>query len=94
MSTTCFLIEDEFHAEHISVHDSLADATRELRRLAEIPWDQKPNRPPCTSWRTCHRSYEVIEYDTTSRPWEERQRLPALNVSSLKVEWEAGFAAD
>ena len=71
MSTICFLIEDESHAEHVSVHDSLADAARELRRLAEIPWDQEPNRCPCTSWRTCSREYEVIEYDTASNPWKK-----------------------
>ncbi len=63
-----FVIEDEAHAEWFGEFPTLEAATAELRRLKELPWDEAPNVAPCTSWRTCGRTYEVVEYDTSSEP--------------------------
>lgn len=83
-----FVIEDEQHAEpQDGRFDSLADAVAELKRIASIPWDQPPNIAPCTSWRTCGRSYEVIEYDDSVRPWKELRRIPYLKISATKLQW-------
>ena len=83
-----FKIEDQWHAE---LHDgdflSLAAAATELRRLAEIPWNQVPNVAPCTSWRTCGRKYEVVEYDTSVDPWRQIQRLAVLEIDSKGTRW-------
>jgi len=83
-----FKIEDQWHAE---LHDgdflSLAAAATELRRLAEIPWNQVPNVAPCTSWRTCGRKYEVVEYDTSVDPWRQNQRLAVLEIDSKGTRW-------
>ena len=83
-----FAIEDEQHAEPQEGRFlSLADALAELKRRAALPWDQLPNVAPCTSWRTCGRTYEIVEYDTSARPWKELRRIPCLRISSDGVQW-------
>jgi hypothetical protein len=83
-----WVIEDELHAELIGEFPSQEDALVELRRLAEVPWDQSPNQAPCTSWQTCGRNYELVEYDVSSAgTWSEHQRIPALNVRQEAVSW-------
>lgn len=86
--TAMFVIEDEQHAEpQAGEFRSIADAVSELKRRAMLPWDQPPNVAPCTSWRTCRRTYEVIEYDTSARPWKELRRIPYQEISSTGVQW-------
>ena len=81
-----FLIQDELHAEQQSGEfATLGAAIAELKRRAGIPWNEPPNVAPCTSWQTCGRNYEVIEYEPSSR--HELRRIPALQVSSKGVEW-------
>jgi len=86
-----FVIEDERHAEPQGEFATLEEAVAELRRRAGIPWDKDPNRAPCTSWQTCGRAYEVIEYDVTRSPWQEIRRMAALDVSPSGVRWSVGF---
>ena len=89
-----FVIEDEQHAEPQEGEFSSFDgAVLELRRRAKLPWDQPPNVAPCTSWRTCRRMYEIVEYDTATRPWKELRRVPYLEISSSGVEWLVPAAA-
>ena len=84
------MIEDEQHAEpQAGEFTSLADAVAELKRRAELPWDQPPNVAPCTSWRTCRRTYEVVEYDTSVTPWKDLRRIPYLEISSAGVQWRS-----
>jgi hypothetical protein len=87
-----YCIEDELHAEQHSSHESLEAAMLELERLAEIPWDAQPNRAPCTSWQRCGRQYELVEYETSTQPWRELRRTPALSIEAGGVEWAEGFA--
>jgi hypothetical protein len=83
-----FVIEDELHAEAQAGEFQTFDAAMaELRRRAAIPWDESPNVAPCQSWRTCGRSYEIIEYDVSAHPRREVRRLPALRVSAKGAEW-------
>jgi hypothetical protein len=82
-----FVIEDESHAEQIGQYFNLAEAMAELERLAEVSWDEMPNRAPCMSWRTCGRHYELVEYDTSSVMWTEMSRTPVLNVSAEGSNW-------
>ena len=86
-----YAIEDEAHAEWCSQHHTYDEAVSRLRELAAIPWDQTPNAPPCSNWRTCGRRYEVVEFDTSVLPWEEVRRMPALEISSRGVRWEKEF---
>jgi hypothetical protein len=81
-----FVIEDEFHCEHIGEYPTRAEAVAELRRLAGLPWDDAPNQAPCMSWRTCGRNYELVEYDDSATP-KSVHRSPALNVSAQGAEW-------
>jgi len=84
---TCYVIEDEIHAEQMSRHATINDAISELQRLALIPWDEKPNVAPCTNWKDCGRSYEIVEYDATNEPWREVRRISALEISDRGITW-------
>ncbi len=83
-----FVIDDELHCE---LQDgeflTLGEAVAELRRLAAIPWDSEPNVAPCMSWRTCGRSYQIIQFMAGVEPRKELRRIPALKISAAGVEW-------
>jgi len=85
-----FKIEDERHAEpQAGELASLAAVASELRRLAQLPWDQTPNVAPCTNWATCGRTYEIVEYDNSTPPWQELKRMPALEIDAQGTRWLA-----
>jgi len=89
---TVVIIEDEFHAEGQGSYSSVQDAFEELTRRAALPWDQPPNRCPCTSWRTCHRDYHILEYDDSSTPWMQLRQLGYLEISSKGSLWSGDLA--
>jgi len=82
-----FVLEDEIHAEPQGEFLDLESAMAELRRRSQIPWDQQPNRAPCTGWRGCGREYEIIEYDQSVSPSREVRRIRALEISSTGINW-------
>jgi hypothetical protein len=83
-----FKIEDELHAElQEGEFPSFEDALAELRNRATLPWDKVPNVAPCTSWRTCGRLYEIVEYDDSERPWKELGRTQVLEINALGLRW-------
>lgn len=85
-----FKIEDERHAEsRPGEFPTLAAAALELCKLSALPWDQAPNVAPCTNWRSCGRTYEVVEYDVSVHPWKELSRVTALEVSAEGAKWLA-----
>jgi hypothetical protein len=81
------VIEDSLHDEQHGDFSDIAAAVAELKRRAEIPWDQNPNVAPCTSWRTCGRAYELVEYDESHEPRKELRRVPILEVSAAGARW-------
>jgi hypothetical protein len=89
-----FVIYDELHAEHVAEFATREAALAELRRLASLSWDQAPNMAPCTSWQTCGRQYELVEFDDTSTPWRTLSHIPALDVSRAEVKWLSGLMSD
>ena len=89
---TRFVVEDEAHAEQCGEHATLEEAVARLKELAGIPWNEEPNVAPCTSWRTCGRRYEIVQYEISSRPWKELRRMPALEINAQGVVWDAEFA--
>ena len=86
-----FIIEDEQHAEPMGEFRKFVDAAVELVRLSTLPWDEPPNRAPCTSWKTCGRHYDIVEYDFTGCPWQEVSRVHALTVSHDGPKWAQAF---
>lgn len=82
-----FVIEDEWHAEWVGEFSSRDEAIEELKRLAELSWDQKPNLCPCTSWRTCGRRYHLVEFDTAGEPWRSLSDEAILEVSAKETAW-------
>jgi hypothetical protein len=83
-----FIIYDELHAEFISDEfDNINAAFSELQKLARIPFENEPNKPPCTSWRKCKRKYYIHEYDDSQMPWNLLAKAYALKVSASEVIW-------
>ena len=82
-----YTIEDEFHAEEQGEYSTYEDALEELKKRKRIPWNQKPNKCPCSSWQTCGRKYEIIEYETNTKPWTKISQKPVLEVSAREVKW-------
>ncbi len=81
------VIEYEMHDEQCGEFSSYEMALAELQRRAELPWDQSPNRCPCTSWRSCQREYEIVDYDVSERPWRRVKANPILQVSADGAVW-------
>ena len=82
-----FTIEDEAHCEpQDGKFQTRGEAIAELERRATIPWDVEPNRAPCTSWRTCGRRYEILEYDDAG---EYLSREPVLEISAKGVKGQS-----
>ncbi len=82
-----FVIEDSIHCELHHRFDEWEDAVAELMRLSVIPWDEPPNRAPCTGWRRCSREWEVVEYDDSSTPWKRLWQEAFLRVGSRGTRW-------
>jgi hypothetical protein len=82
-----FRIEDERHADNEGEFQTPQEAIAELERRARIPWNEEPNRAPCTNWRNCGRWYELVEYDDTVIPWKELSRNLVLVISAAGVQW-------
>jgi len=86
------IIEDESHAEwQKGEYLSVEEAFNELQRRAQIPWNEDPNRCPCTSWKTCDRTYFILEFESSSEPWTELRRLGYLAISARGVVWARDF---
>lgn len=86
-----FIIEDEIHAEwQEGEYRTFEDAFAELEKRATIPWDEEPNRCPCSNWKDCERNYQIIEYDTSKLPWTELQRKDILTISAKGIKWIDG----
>jgi hypothetical protein len=82
-----FVIADERHGESRGQFETFDQAIREVQQLAEIRWDEAPNRAPCISWRTCGRSYSVREYDESTVPRELLRDVAVCEVSASGVSW-------
>jgi len=82
-----FVVWDEAHAERHGRFQTRKEAIVELQRRATIPWNEEPNRAPCTNWLNCGRRYELVEYDDTTSPWKELSRNLILRISALGVRW-------
>lgn len=83
-----FVIEDEAHAgPQEGRFQARQQAIAELERRAAIPWNEEPNRAPCTNRLNCGRRYELVEYDDTTLPWKELSRNLILDISAAGVRW-------
>ena len=82
-----FMVEDETHCESAGTFATFEDALAELRKRSVVRWDAEPNRAPCVGWRTCGRTYEIVEYDDSQVPWKELQRARVLEISADHVRW-------
>jgi hypothetical protein len=83
-----FKIEDKIHAElQDGEFTTFEEALVDLQKRATIPWNEEPNRCPCTNWKDCERKYQIINYDTTQTPWKEIERKNILSISAKGVKW-------
>ena len=87
-----FVIDDDIHCDLWSTFPTFELALAELRRRAQLPWDQEPNRAPCKQWRTCGRRYVVMELENSQEiPRKVLRRDIVLKVSAGGAEWAEGF---
>ena len=84
-----FIIEDEIHAEPQGEFRTRGQALAELERRAAIPWNEPPNRAPCSNSLNCGRRYELIEYDDSESIWKELTRELILEISAAGVRWHS-----
>ena len=83
-----FNIEDETHCQIVAGDlTTLAEAVTELTRLAAIPWNQQPNKPPCMGWHRCGRRYVIVECDEAGVPWQQLRRIRGVDISANGVIW-------
>jgi len=85
---TVFVVDDDMHADRLGEFATIADAWAELRRVASLPFDQEPNQPPCGNWQNCRRSWYIIEYDNTQKPWRQLRTISALEFSAEGPKWQ------
>jgi hypothetical protein len=84
-----FIIEDEIHAEIFKGEfETFEQALNELKIISRIPWNEKPNKCPCTNWKDCERNYQIIEYDNKRIPCKELDRKDILTISSKGIKWQ------
>jgi hypothetical protein len=86
---TRFVIEDVTHGEDLGEFADLASARAELHDRANIPLDQEPDRAPCTSWRTCGRSFDIVEVAGRGSEARTLRRAHALEINARGVRWNA-----
>ena len=83
-----FIIEDEIHAEpQVGKFETFEQALTILKERAEIPYDQKVNRCPCTNWKNCERKYQIIGYNDNNIHWKELDTQDILIVSAKGIQW-------
>lgn len=83
-----FIIEDEIHAEpQKEQFSTFKQALEKLEIIAKIPWNEKPNKCPCKSWKTSERKYLITEYDDSNIPWKKHNSIEVLKVSAREVKW-------
>ncbi len=83
-----YVIADVLHAEQQSEHASLDLAWQELLRLSALPWDESPIQPPCGSWQTCGRDYEIREYQTDGASALCTAVISALKIGADGARWD------
>ena len=83
-----FIIEDEIHAEQQEGNfKTFEEALKTLKERAKIPFDQKPNKCPCTNWKDYGRQYQIIEYDADDIRWKEVDRQDIVTISAKGIKW-------
>jgi hypothetical protein len=85
----CFVIEDGIHGEQSGELSTLGEAWSELQRLSLVPWDEHPNKAPCTSWQNCGRKYDILEYEFEGTECRVVKRVPGLEISSRGSLWSS-----
>jgi hypothetical protein len=88
-----FLITDAIHCDGNESFTSLDAALKRLRRLARTPWNERPNRAPCSGWWGCGRDWEIEELEVTDGSWELRAIIPGVAISHVGVTWHSPFRA-
>ena len=84
-----YFIYDDVHCDMHGRFVTFEEALTELKTRANIPWNEEPNRAPCTSWRTCSRDYSIakMDYDYHTKMWKQVERTSIVDISSSGVVW-------
>jgi len=88
------VLEDNIHCERQGIFETFDAAIAELKRRAMIPFDERPNRAPCTGWQKCGREYEVVKYETSQIPWRRLKHAVVLRTSPAGPQWSDDFQSE
>lgn len=80
-----YIIQDTIHCEYIWEYDNLTSALEILKNLSKLWWDKDKNKASCSSWETCGREYEFIEYEISWDKWEELNREAIFDISNSGI---------
>ena len=83
-----FYILDDDHQQLLGEYTSLDFALAELNRLAGTPYDEDPNRAPCTSWAGCGRAWTL--YDDRISLGVDLRVVATLTTSRSGYGWSVG----
>ena len=82
-----FVIEDENHSEQLGEYVTFEEALIRLQEWSKVAWDAPPKRAPCTSWKTCGRSYWIVEYKDEPGSTEPPPSHFIFEISATGIQW-------
>ncbi len=80
-------IEEEMHVEpQNGEFDFFEQALECLKEFAKLLRNEKPNKCPCSDWKSCESQYQIIEYFDANIPWKEISKLNVIPVSAKVIK--------
>jgi hypothetical protein len=85
-----FSIVDDDHGDGLGGFSTLDAGLAALYALARTRWGEAPNRPPCSMWESCSRSW-VLREDAPGEPALAGSRdIATLEMSEWGPQWSLG----
>ena len=82
--TSRFIVDDQRHCQRMGQFDSYEAARLAIIGFVSNPWNEKPNRAPCSNWKKCGRHYDIIE---TSESGAYLTSTPVCKIDCEGVIW-------
>ncbi len=85
-----FNITDDLHLDVSREFPSLDAALAALNRLAQTPWGDEPNVPPCSSGEACGRTWVLREQALDEPTLAGARVIATLEMSQWGPQWSMG----
>ena len=88
MQNKIYIIEDDFHAEHVEKFPSFELALTRLQEFSKITWGEFPNIAPCTNGLNCRRDYIIKEVTNPGTFGKIKVvTTPIFSITAEGLEW-------